>query len=73
MVQFPILEDMLNVFADIGLAGLIDFRKLCLRQPYIYPDVGANPILDDGWKGWEGWFFGRDRTTETYRCFGLNI
>ena len=34
MVQFPILEDMLNVFADIGLAGLIDFRKLCLRQPH---------------------------------------
>ena len=36
MVQFPILKDMLNVFADIGLAGLIDFRKLCLRQPHIF-------------------------------------
>ena len=36
-------------------------------------DVKANPILDEGREGRERWLFGRDRTTDTYRCFSLKI
>lgn len=30
-------------------------------------------MLEEGWKAWNGWLFGRDRTNETYIRVGLNI